>query len=132
MDKVRIDKWLWSVRIFKTRTVAANECKSGSVKINDKRAKPSTNLFLGDLVQVSKNGFKLIFKTVKLIDKRVGAPIAVKCYNDETSEDEMNKYENWFIGKAKPEIREFGSGRPTKRERRELDAHKSILDYDLE
>ena len=132
MDKVRIDKWLWSVRIFKTRSIAANECKSGSVKVNNKKAKPSTNLFRGDLVQVSKNGFKLVFKTIELIDKRVGAPLAAKCYSDETSDEELNKYKNWFIGKAKPEIRESGSGRPTKKERRDLEAHKSTWDYDLE
>lgn len=131
-EKIRIDKWLWSVRIFKTRTVAANEIRSGGVKINQKKAKPSSMLIRGDTVQVSKNGFNLVFKAIDLIERRVGASIAVQCYEDLTSEEEMNKYKVWFIGKAAPERREPGTGRPTKKERREIDTHKTLLEYDLE
>lgn len=66
----------------------------------------------------------MIFKVVKLIHKRVGAPIAKECYEDLTPAEEMNKFKDWFVGKAKPEFREKGAGRPTKRQRREIDKYK--------
>ncbi|RMG83954.1 MAG: RNA-binding S4 domain-containing protein [Bacteroidetes bacterium] len=125
MDKVRIDKWLWSVRIFKSRTIATEACKSGKVKVEDVSVKPSFLLTRGTIVRVSKEGFNFVFKVVDLIEKRVGAPIAQKCYENLTPEEELNKYKDWFIGKARPEFREKGAGRPTKRERRELDEFKS-------
>jgi len=124
MDKVRIDKWLWSVRIFKSRTVATDACKGGKVKINGESIKPSYQLQEGEVVQVRKNGFDFQFKAVKLIQKRVGAPIAVTCYEDLTPQEELDKYKNWFVGKAAAEQRERGAGRPTKRERREIDRFK--------
>ncbi len=124
MDKVRVDKWLWSVRIFKSRSLATQECKSGQIRIKDKAVKPSFLIERGMIVHVKKEGFNLQFEVLDLIDKRVGAPLAVKCYNNLTPESEMNKYKDWFIGKAQPERRDRGSGRPTKRERRELDEYK--------
>ena len=68
------------------------------------------------------------------MDKRVGAPIAVTCYENITSEEELNKYNDWFIGKAKSEIREKGLGRPTKKDRREIEQYKdqSLLSFDWE
>ncbi len=120
----RIDKWLWAVRIFKSRTISGDSCKSGKVRINDKRAKPASEVKINDHIQVKKNGFQLQFKVLDVIQKRVGAPIAVTCYNDITPEEELRKYENWFVGKARPEIREKGEGRPTKKQRRELDGFK--------
>lgn len=128
--KVRIDKWLWSVRIFKTRTVAINSIKSGKVKINGTTAKPS-NLLSGDeLVEVHKGGFNFSFRVLELIEKRVSASLAEPCYRDETPMEEKMKYENWFTGKAAPERREKGTGRPTKRERRDIDDFKSLYIYD--
>lgn len=124
MDKVRIDKWLWSVRIFKSRTVATDACKGGKVKIKGESIKPSYQLQEGEVVQVRKNGFDFQFKAVKLIQKRVGAPIAITCYEDLTPKEELDKYKNWFVGKAAAEHRERGAGRPTKRERREIDRFK--------
>ncbi|GLR15407.1 RNA-binding S4 domain-containing protein [Portibacter lacus] len=124
MDKLRVDKWLWSVRIFKTRTLATNNCKKGNIKINGEKAKASANISVGDEIGVHKNGFNLVFKVQKLIAKRVGAPLAVECYEDHTSEEELNKFNDWFIGKARPEIREKGAGRPTKKERRTLEDFK--------
>ena len=121
MDKLRVDKWLWAVRIFKTRTLSANNCKKGNIKINGEKAKPSSSVAVGNEVSVHKNGFNLVFQVEKLIAKRVGAPLAVECYLDKTSDEEMNKFKSWFIGKGKPEIREKGAGRPTKKDRRELD-----------
>lgn len=124
LDKVRVDKWLWSVRIFKSRTMATDACKSGRVKVNDKNAKASTTIEPGDLVSVRKEGFNLQFKVLDLIQKRVGAPIAQTCYENVTPEAEMMKYKNWYVGKAQVELREKGAGRPTKRERRDIDQFK--------
>lgn len=124
MEKLRVDKWLWAVRIFKTRTLATNNCKKGNIKINGEKAKASANIQVEDLVSVHKNGFNLTFKVVKLIAKRVGAPLAIQCYEDLTPQEELNKFKDWFIGKARPELREKGAGRPTKKERRTLEDFK--------
>lgn len=124
MDKVRVDKWLWAVRIFKSRTLATETCKSKNVAIGEKTVKPSVSVQVGDIVHVKKEGFNMTFKVVQLLEKRVGAPIAITCYENLTSEDEMNKYKDWFVGKAQPERRDRGSGRPTKRERRDLEGFK--------
>lgn len=131
MEKVRVDKWLWAVRIFKTRTLSTNNCKKGNVKIGGEKAKASSSVMVGDLVQVHKGGFNLEFKVEKLLAKRVGAPLAVQCYENLTSEEEMNKFSDWFIGKGKAEIREKGVGRPTKKERREIDDYKDNI-WDIE
>ncbi len=124
VEKVRVDKWLWSVRIFKTRTIATHACKHGRVRLNGLVAKPSAGLSVGDVVQVEKDGFTFTFRVCKLIEKRVGYAIASTCYRDETPEAERNKYKDWFIGKAAAERREKGAGRPTKKERREIEAFK--------
>jgi len=122
--KGRIDKWLWSVRIFKSRTQANKACKSGKVKLEGEKVKPSQSIEVGEVLEVKKNGFDYIFKVDKIIQKRVGAPIAQECYENLTSEDELNKYKDWYIGKGQTERREKGAGRPTKKERRELEAFK--------
>lgn len=124
MEKVRIDKWLWSVRIFKSRTLSSDACRSGKVRIGEKILKPSDGVSVGQIVQVRKDGFDLQFEIKELIDKRVGAQIAVTCYDNLTPEEEMNKYKDWFIGKSGAEQREKGAGRPTKRERRDIDGFK--------
>lgn len=124
MEKVRIDKWLWSVRIYKSRTIAADEIKSGKVRIGEATAKPADSVMVGQVVHVKKDGFNLEFLVKKLIDKRVGAIIAVECYDNLTPAEEMNKYKDWYIGKAGVEFRERGTGRPTKRERRDIDGFK--------
>jgi ribosome-associated heat shock protein Hsp15 len=125
-DKVRIDKWLWSVRIFKSRTLATDTCKKGQVSVNESSVKPSYLVQLGDIVGVRKNGYNLTFKVIDLISKRVSAPLARECYENITPEEEMHKYDDWFIGKGRPEIRERGAGRPTKKERREIERFKGI------
>lgn len=126
MEKVRIDKWLWSVRIYKSRTLATDACKAGKIKIKGESVKPSYLLAEGEVVHVKKDGFNLQYKSLQLIEKRVGAPIAQGCYEDITPVEERNKYEAWFNGDATPvvEKREKGSGRPTKKERREIDHFK--------
>lgn len=126
LDKVRIDKWLWSVRIFKSRTLATDACKSGKVKIEDASVKPSYTVQREEIVVVHKNGFRLQFKVLDLIQKRVSAPLAQACYEDLTPEEELNKYNDWYVGKGAAEKREKGAGRPTKRERRDIDRFKDI------
>ena len=126
MDKVRIDKWLWSVRIFKSRTLATDACKAGKVRIKGEQVKPSYLMVVGEEVTVKKEGFNFEFKALQLIEKRVGAPIAQTCYTDITPAEEKSKYDAWFLnGMPANEKRERGTGRPTKRERRELDGFKN-------
>lgn len=131
-QKMRIDKWLWSVRIFKSRTLAADAIKDGKVKVNEKAVKASSDIQEGDQLVVRKAGFDFQFKVLKIIPSRVGAPIAQTCYEDLTPIDELNKYKDWFIGKAGAEFRERGSGRPSKKDRRELDGFKDLIYEDIE
>lgn len=124
MEKVRVDRWLWSVRIFKSRTLATKACKKKKVHIDGNPVKPSYLVTKGEKLFVKKNGFDLQFLVKELINKRVSAPKAAPCYDNITPEEELNKYKNWYIGKGKPEIREKGIGRPTKKERREIEEFK--------
>ena len=126
MSKVRIDKWLWSVRIFKSRSIAADACKTNKVKIDEIAIKPSYSVDIGEVISVRKEGFNMQFKVLKLIDHRVSAALAQPCYENLTSLEEMNKYKDWFVGKSAPERRERGAGRPTKKERREIDGFKDV------
>lgn len=124
MQKVRVDKWLWSVRIFKSRTMAANACKNGKIKINGTTLKPSSFVQKGDVLQVRKEHFNFSFKVVELIEKRVSAKLAEPCYENLTPPDEMNKFKSFFLGNLGQEYREKGTGRPTKKERRVIDEFK--------
>ena len=124
LEKVRIDRWLWSVRIFKSRTRATDACKSGKVKIGEKKAKASYLLVRDEVISVYKNGFSLQFKVKDLLNKRVSAVLAQPCYEDLTPAEELNKYKSWYVGKSSNERREKGAGRPTKKERREIDDFK--------
>ena len=127
MAKVRIDKWLWSVRIFKSRTLATDACKGGKVKVAGENAKPSMPIGEGDVALVKKNGFTFHYKVIRLIEKRVGSPIALTCYEDITPIEEKNKYNEWFLnGMPGGEKRERGAGRPTKRDRRDIDDLKMV------
>lgn len=126
LSKVRIDKWLWSVRLFKSRSMATDACKAGKVKVKDNNAKPSYLVSLGDEIEVKKNGFNLTFKVLHIIEKRVSATLAAPCFEDLTPLEELNKYKEWFVGKAGAEFRQRGEGRPTKKERREIDDFKDM------
>lgn len=119
LKKIRIDKWLWAIRIFKTRTIATDACKAGRIKMNGNTLKPSYEIKIGDSVQVKKEGFNLTIKVVGLLEKRVSAPIAQAAYENLTPPEEMEKFRLWFV-----ETRDRGAGRPTKRDRREIDDHK--------
>ena len=132
LQKVRIDKWLWSVRIFKSRTLATDACKSGKIKIGEKTIKASYLVQREEEISVFKGGFYLKFKAIDLIQKRVSAPLAQACYENLTTEEEMNKYKDWFVGKGASERKEKGAGRPTKKERREIDDFKGDIYFDFE
>lgn len=129
-EKMRVDKWLWNVRIFKSRSKATDACKKGRIKIGENTVKPSTLIKIGDKLDVRKDGFFLEFLVNELIPRRVSATLAQPCYDNITPEEELNKFKDWFVGKAPPEKREKGAGRPTKRERREIDDFKEELFLD--
>src|SRR3954451_14258691 len=113
-DKVRVDRWLWSIRLFKSRAEATNACRAGHVRVNGRPAKPASTVEVGDRVEARAHERERIVDVVRPINTRVGAPIAVECYVDHSppppARDEL--------GVAR---RERGAGRPTKRERRTLD-----------
>lgn len=112
---VRIDAWLWAVRIFKTRTLASNQVKAGHVRIKGETAKPSQKVRPGDTITVRYPGWERVLIVRKTLAKRVGAPVAVTCYEDISAPKPA-----YLTSGALPR-RERGSGRPTKTERRALD-----------
>ena len=124
MEKIRIDKYLWSIRIYKSRSLAIEACRDGKVKLHDLPVKSSALVAVGDVIDVYKDNFRFKYKAIQLIEKRVSAVLAKLCYEDLTPADELNKYKSWFIGKGGPERRERGAGRPTKKERREISDFK--------
>jgi len=117
MESTRVDRWLWAVRLTKTRPDAAAACRGGHVRVNDQPAKPATAVGPGDWVRVRVHHVTREVEVVRVIHKRVGAPEAAGCYLDHTPV------------RPQPVLpvarRERGTGRPTKRERRELDAFRA-------
>ena len=115
---VRIDKYLWAVRLYKTRTLATEACKKGRVSMDDMPAKPSRTVTAGDVIQVRKMPVVYSYRVKDPIEKRVGAKIVDQFVEDITSQEELQKLEmqdDFFIK------RDRGAGRPTKKERRLLD-----------
>jgi ribosome-associated heat shock protein Hsp15 len=126
VEKTRIDKWLWAVRLYKTRTVATDACRSGDVLVHDQVAKAAQLVEPGMHITVRKNGIHYRYEIIRIIEKRVGAPIAQTCYVDHTPEAELRKFEQWYMARTgRAEFREKGAGRPTKKERREIDRLKN-------
>lgn len=121
-EQVRVDKWLWAVRIYKTRAAANDACSSGRIRINGSPAKPAQRVRVGDVVVSRKRGFSSTFVVDRVIEKRVGAPVAVECYTDQTPDEDKPKPRsiNERIDAAWAE-RSAGSGRPTKRDRRQME-----------
>jgi ribosome-associated heat shock protein Hsp15 len=113
---VRIDQWLVATRITKTRSAAASACRGGHVKINGASARPSTPVRVGDRVEATLHERERILEVTRLIAKRVGAAIAVECYVDHSPPPP----EREFIAPLFA-VRDRGSGRPTKRDRRRID-----------
>lgn len=120
-SKIRVDKWLWAVRIYKSRTLATEACRKSKIWLGDQELKASHLIEPGQILEVRKNGFKFNFSVIKLIEKRVASPLALACYENLTSPEELNKYQSWFEHRRFPALREKGSGRPTKKERRALE-----------
>lgn len=110
----RLDVWLWSVRLFKTRSIATNAVKGGHVRLNGAPTKPAAPVKPGDRVSIKEPGWVREFEVVELLKKRVGAPIAVKAYIDHSPERPAHL--------SNPVARrDRGAGRPTKRDRRAID-----------
>lgn len=114
IESARVDRWLWAVRLTKTRPDAAAACRGGHVRINDRPAKPSTTVVPGDRVQARVGETTRIVEVVRVIQKRVGAADAVTCFLDRTPKPPPTV----AIPVA---VRDRGAGRPTKRDRRLLD-----------
>ena len=115
----RIDKWLWAVRIFKTRSLASEACRGGKVKIDGTAVKASRNIVQNDIVQVRKSVVKYLFKVRKIAEKRMGAKLVPDFLEDLTPEEELAKLQSTH--KQPIQTREKGQGRPTKKERRIMD-----------
>ena len=119
MDSVRIDKFLWSARIYKTRTVAAEECEKHRVLINGAEVKPSRHVRVGDKLTVKKLPVAYTYEVVQLIDKRQPASLVKNYIVDTTPQFELDKLE---INRMTTFVqRDRGAGRPTKKERREME-----------
>jgi len=117
--EVRIDKWLWAVRLFKTRTLAAEACKKGKVIIHNIPVKPSRNVKVNDVVCIKRNPILFSFKVLALSENRMNAKLVPDFMLNVTTSDQLELIE---LGKLAGQTgRERGTGRPTKKERRELD-----------
>ncbi len=123
MNEVRIDKWMWATRIFKTRTIAADACKKGRIMINGVTVKPSRMIKIGEVIQVRKPPITFSFKVLALSEHRMGAKLVPNYLENVTTPDqyeilEMNRISG-FVDRAR------GLGRPTKKERRDLEQFTS-------
>jgi len=126
-ENIRIDKWLWAVRIFKTRSLASQACRAGKVKINEANVKPSREIKLEDSIHVQIGQLNRIIKVKGLIHNRVSAKLAVENYEDLTPAEEIEKVK--MMRELNYEYRDRGTGRPTKKERRiieQLKKHKKF------
>lgn len=118
-EKLRIDKYLWAIRAFKTRTLASDACKSGRVKLDGNNIKPSHEVKVGEIYQVSKGIERKVIKVTGLLENRVDAKTAVYFYEDITPVEQTTAFKSMFH--APLLMRDRGTGRPTKKDRREID-----------
>lgn len=125
-EEIRIDKWLWTVRIFKTRSIAADVCKKGRVTIGDRTAKPAMMVRVGDVVKVRKPPITFSFRVLGITKGRVGPKLVENFMKNITPPEEYRILElqrlSGYEGRAK------GTGRPTKKDRRDLDQFMSPED----
>ena len=122
---VRIDKWLWAARLFKTRAIATDAIKGGKVKIDDTPVKPSREVKEGDVIQVQIEQLHKVVQVKTVIKNRVSAKQVSEVYNDLTPKEEYERIE--FMHAYKAEWRDRGAGRPTKKERRMIERMKDDL-----
>jgi ribosome-associated heat shock protein Hsp15 len=118
-EPVRIDKWLWAVRLFKTRTLATEECKKGRITIDGIAVKPSRIPKPGEVIKVRKNPVTYSYKVIGITGKRVGAKLVAAFCADITPPEELKILE--IRAQMSTFDRDRGTGRPTKKERRDLD-----------
>lgn len=118
VESTRVDRWLWGVRLFKTRSAATAACRAGHVRVNGARAKPATPVAVGDTVRARAHDRERIVEVARIVEARVGAPVAADCLIDHSPAPPPRE--------ARPAVpqRERGAGRPTKRERRQLDRER--------
>jgi ribosome-associated heat shock protein Hsp15 len=112
---VRLDVWIWSVRLAKTRSMASDACRGGHVRVNGVRVKAAYSVKPGDEVRIRREGYERIVVVTRLIAKRVGAPVAAECYIDKSPPPPPPEARSPFL------VRDRGAGRPTKRERRSIE-----------
>ena len=129
MEEVRIDKYLWSIRVFKTRSEATDACKGGKVRVNGADIKPSKAVKVGDTIVARKGAVAYTYKVLELIDKRQGAKLVPRYAENLTPEEELAKLrapvETFFLK------RDRGAGRPTKKDRRQMDSLWDELSFDV-
>lgn len=116
-EQVRIDAWLWAVRLYKTRSAATAACRAGHIRRNGDPVKASQPVVPGDTLRVRQHGFDRILEVTRTIAKRVGAPVAQTCYIDHTPERPREVI-------PQVPVRDRGTGRPTKKDRREMERLK--------
>lgn len=118
-EKLRIDKYLWAIRVFKTRTLAADACKAGRVKLDNQNIKPSHEVKIDEIYQVSKGIERKLLKVTGLLENRTDANTATNFYDDLTPVEQTHAFKSMFHAPVLK--RDKGTGRPTKRDRREID-----------
>jgi ribosome-associated heat shock protein Hsp15 len=115
---LRLDKYVWCVRLAKTRSQASESISKGKIKVNDSVVKPSREPKVGDILQFSKNTAQYSFKIIQLLDKRIGAKLVEEYIIDITPIEEIEKYKLYHLTQSV--YRENGSGKPTKKDRRDI------------
>ncbi|AOW86442.1 ribosome-associated heat shock protein [Streptomyces olivaceus] len=119
-ESVRVDSWIWAVRLIKTRSLGATACRGGHVRVNGERVKPAHSVRVGDEVRLRHEGRERVVVVKRLIRKRVGAPVAVQCYVDNSPPPPPRE------AVAPAGIRDRGAGRPTKRDRRDMERLRGL------
>jgi ribosome-associated heat shock protein Hsp15 len=127
---MRIDKYLWCIRVFKTRTLATTACKKGQIKIENKNIKPSKEVFGDELILVRKNQINYQIKVLDLPKSRVGAKLVDLYRKDITPKEEFEK--NELLKYSKDYYRKKGAGRPTKKDRRDIEGYQEDTEEDTE
>lgn len=122
MESVRLDKWLWAVRLFKTRSLASDACRGGKIKINGENAKPSREINTGEIIEIQLTGIKKTVEVLKPAKNRVSAKLVMDLVKDLTPPEEYERLE--LMHQMKTEQRDRGAGRPTKKDRREINRIK--------
>ncbi|HLU51534.1 MAG TPA: RNA-binding S4 domain-containing protein [Flavobacteriaceae bacterium] len=116
---MRIDKFLWCVRYFKTRNIATDACKKGKVKIDGISVKPSREVYVGNQISIKKNQIEFLVEVIAFPENRVGAKLTGLYINDITPNENLEKLE--LLKLSQDYYRKKGTGRPTKKDRRDLD-----------